>query len=36
VEIYHDGVHPVVPPGKTYFGLVDFEDVREFLLYFKD
>jgi len=26
VEIYHDGVHPVIPPGKTYFGLVDSGD----------
>jgi len=25
VEIYHDGVHPVVPPDKMYEGLVDGE-----------
>jgi len=26
IEIYHDGVHPVVPPDKMYFGLVDSGD----------
>lgn len=26
VEIYHDGVHPVVPPDKLYEGLVDSAD----------
>jgi len=26
VEIYHDGVHPVVPPDKMYEGLVDGGD----------
>ncbi len=29
VEIYHDGIHPVIPPGKTYFGLVDSGDWYE-------
>lgn len=26
IEIYHDGVHPVVPPGKAFQGLVDSGD----------
>ena len=26
VVIYHDGIHPVVPPDKMYEGLVDGED----------
>ena len=26
VEIYHDGIHPVVPPDKMYEGLVDGGD----------
>lgn len=29
VEIYHDGVHPVVPPDKLYEGLVDSGDWYE-------
>jgi len=29
VEIYHDGIHPVVPPGKMYEGLVDELDWHE-------
>jgi len=26
VEIYHDGIHPEVPPDKMYEGLVDGGD----------
>ncbi len=29
IEIYHDGVHPVVPPDKLYEGLVDSGDWYE-------
>jgi len=29
VEIFHDGIHPIVSPGKMYEGLVDSEDWYE-------
>ena len=32
VEIYHDGIHPVVPPGKMYEGLVDSEEWYQVIL----